>query len=249
MTTPAPSPVPQLPDQPPQLATPVDKRARKVYILWGVSISTLVALALFCWLVVVPVWQVRRAAERCDNLEMFLQDVHLFPGEVAERYQQEIRLLGDSERAAEKLTLYLRFPERFAPHRPSVLNLLGECGVATPSVLAAVRQAAKSKDLVLRQAAVEALEKIKGSQIGQPDRDKWIRLARAHVEAERTVISKLSGCTLDEERTIVRRNPFDNYYVFLYYRSQYNGAPQMVGVEMAPTGSLVKMLTELGIGE
>ena len=38
----------------------MDKRSRKVYVLWTIALTLLISTALFCWLVVVPVWQGRR---------------------------------------------------------------------------------------------------------------------------------------------------------------------------------------------
>jgi hypothetical protein len=34
-------------------------RSRKIYVLWTIALTLLLSLGAFCWLVVVPVWQVR----------------------------------------------------------------------------------------------------------------------------------------------------------------------------------------------
>jgi len=88
-------------------------RSRKIYVLWGIAISTLVALGLVCWLVVVPVLEVRS----------FVQD----PGS-SEKPMDE--LLGGEKRAAERLAAYARMPSWIVPQqdRWSSVLLLSNCG-------------------------------------------------------------------------------------------------------------------------
>ena len=40
---------------------PPKPRSRKIYVLWSTALTLLLALGLFCWLVVVPVVQLRTA--------------------------------------------------------------------------------------------------------------------------------------------------------------------------------------------
>jgi hypothetical protein len=37
------------------------RRSRKIYILWAIALTLLLSLGAFCWLVVVPVTQLRNA--------------------------------------------------------------------------------------------------------------------------------------------------------------------------------------------
>jgi hypothetical protein len=84
-------------DQPPAEA----RRSRRIYVWWGVSLSLLVAAAVFSWLVVVPVRQVRSAglAWRADQRGTLV-------GLGAQPY---VKRLGEPARAAAKIRTYLRY--------------------------------------------------------------------------------------------------------------------------------------------
>jgi hypothetical protein len=95
MTAPDPSPAcPQEPSS--QAAGAVDKRSRKVYVLWAIALTLLLALGVFCWTVVVPFFEIRAAVVRCAKD----RDV----------VKTEVENLGGPERAAAKTTSYLRWP-------------------------------------------------------------------------------------------------------------------------------------------
>jgi hypothetical protein len=88
MTAPAPSP------ESPQAAATVDKKSRKVYVLWGIALTLLISTAVFCWLVVVPVMKVRAAASRYNQGAGYPS-------------REEMRRLGGPEVAARRVKVYL----------------------------------------------------------------------------------------------------------------------------------------------
>jgi hypothetical protein len=73
-------------------------RSRRLYILWAIALTLLLCLALFCWLVVVPVWQVRNAVE-CAEFVVTEEDG-----------QRLVAELGGAERAARRLDSFIRLP-------------------------------------------------------------------------------------------------------------------------------------------
>ncbi len=71
-------------------------RSRRVYIYWAVALGLLLALGLVCWLVVVPVWQVRKVAGDYVYGQC--------------RREEAIAKLGGRERANPKIRLFLKLP-------------------------------------------------------------------------------------------------------------------------------------------
>lgn len=123
-------------EQPPHVSglTPqASSRDRHVLLWWGVGLGLLAALALVCWIVVRPCVEVRRAAGRCAAAR----------GESVDDWwtqaRQEVARLGGAERAAPKLRLYLKLPERLAPERVQAAWMLlltaAECSVYDESFL------------------------------------------------------------------------------------------------------------------
>ncbi len=118
----------------------MDRRSRKVYVLWGISLAFLLALGVFCWLVVVPVWRTHRVvaeygkprATKDDKAEVF------------------IKMLGGSEQAARKLSAYLRVPGIPEASRGNAAWLLARCGdTAHPEL----KRLLKDKNLTVWMAA------------------------------------------------------------------------------------------------
>jgi HEAT repeats len=93
-----------------------NKRSRKVYVLWVTALVLLLSMSAFCWLVVAPYLQTRAAVQRC----------HADP----DRVRSEIEKLGGPERAARRVSLYLRTPGFLAPNRLVALEILCECDEA-----------------------------------------------------------------------------------------------------------------------
>ena len=92
-------------------------RSRKIYVLWSIALTLLLAAALFCWLVVVPVWQVRTV----------LAEGNITVGKDS-RGPAAVRQLGGPEATAQRLRSYLRLPVRFASDRPNAVALAYWCG-------------------------------------------------------------------------------------------------------------------------
>ncbi len=145
-----------------QAAHPVDKRSRKVYILWTVALSTLVALGLMCWLVVVPYVQARRAVVHCVSHpgDLSGHGVSTHHATVSfQSLQNGVGRLGGEEAAVRKLSVYLRFPHRLTPHRPIGALMLGVCGKrAGPELMRLLRH---DDNWVVRWRAADALAEIR----------------------------------------------------------------------------------------
>ncbi len=146
----------------------MDKRSRKVCILWAIALALLITTGLFCWLVVVPIL-----------------GTHRILGQKKLGAEQVISALGGREQALSRLRTYLRLPglgydiER----RNRVLGAieaLGELGpVSTPVLVTLIEShasATDSEDLIARavdalanfgpaaREAVPALERIRRDQ-------------------------------------------------------------------------------------
>jgi hypothetical protein len=89
---------------------PTTSRSRRIYVLWAIALTLLISTALFCWLVVVPVWQVRRAVERA------------YTGEQAKLL---VRELGGPKLAAARLRNLRRMPSWISDLEDQKGNLLG----------------------------------------------------------------------------------------------------------------------------
>jgi HEAT repeats len=124
MTAPAPSPTSLLPEESPQGGPPVDRKSRKVYILWGISLALLLSLGIFCWAVVVPVWQTRTVLESVAVPELSRAMNH---GETA-AFNRHVEQLGGPQPACSRLRTYLRMPETIAPRRLEAVAVLSACG-------------------------------------------------------------------------------------------------------------------------
>lgn len=120
---------------------PADHRDRRLYVWWTISLGLLALIGAFSFFVLRPCLEVRAVAAKYDSFIPY----ELREGEAAN--------LGGS-RAAWKLGLYLRLPERLAPGKLAALQLLGGCGpVATPRLIAYVNHPGRD----MRQAAIEGL--------------------------------------------------------------------------------------------
>jgi hypothetical protein len=104
-----------------------------MYWLWAIALTLLLALGLFSWLVVVPVWRTRAAVMRH-------YEVAFAPGETTEHHKSlsartEIEHLGGEVAASRKLAFYLRLPTWITPNRDIATSLLCECGDTPAGVL------------------------------------------------------------------------------------------------------------------
>jgi HEAT repeats len=93
--------------------------SRRIYALWGAGIALLLALGLFCWLLVLPVLKVHTQLEATVKMR---RRVFVFVdlGPAVER-------LGGSDRAANMLCLYLRLPDCLTLHRAEAVEALAVC--------------------------------------------------------------------------------------------------------------------------
>ena len=101
-----------------------DDRSRRVYVWWGAGFAFLAALGLFCWLVVGPAVEVHRVAAA-----MPVQGY--FPAR--QEAAAAVARLGGPERAARKISIYLRLPAKLTGGEQSIPRwqasaLLGCCG-------------------------------------------------------------------------------------------------------------------------
>jgi len=118
--------------------------SRCVYVLWAVGLGLLLGLGLVCWLVVIPVLQVREALKRYSGIY----------DELPVDNPQEIERLGGPKEALRKLSLYLRLPRRMADHRAIAARMVSWCGqVAVPEAITLL----KDQDDGVRSEAASAV--------------------------------------------------------------------------------------------
>jgi hypothetical protein len=124
--------------------------SRRVYIWWAVGLGLLLLLGLFCGIILKPVLEARAAVQRChaDNSTGIPYNVDK---------KDEIKHLGGPRVAASKLRLYLKMPERWAPHRPAAAWLIGECGEQATCALPELLELLQVKNGASRRAAAWAL--------------------------------------------------------------------------------------------
>jgi HEAT repeat protein len=168
---------------------PPTPRSRRLYILWAIALTLLLTAALFCWLVVVPVWRVRTSTFRCEQV--------LSGGGAltTEELAQEIKKLGGPGPAARHIGLYMRLPTRLAPYRNTTALMLMGC--SEPGLHVAFRLL-RDRDWRVRVAAVRVLGEHDSSETGDAmvtmleDEHKFVRQAAAEaLERIRAVPSGL----------------------------------------------------------
>jgi len=134
------------------------KRSRKIYVLWGVGLTLLLTAAAFCWAVVVPVWQVHRAADwdlivastpnsagRCRITNFYLA-------------LNAARRLGSAEHAGRAMNLYLRVPESLASRKDRVKLMLAANEPETEKrMFTALVTRLESEDAYTRTCALQSL--------------------------------------------------------------------------------------------
>jgi HEAT repeats len=119
-------------------------RSRRMYVLWAIALALLLSIGGFCWLVVVPVWQIRGAVARCKPDTVDWED----------RALVEIENLGGSERAVERLSMYLRCPEFAAPDQVGAVVMMAWCDEgATPALIGLL----EDERVEIREAAAVSL--------------------------------------------------------------------------------------------
>jgi hypothetical protein len=171
---------------------PSPDRSRRVYVWWGVGFAFLGLLAVFCWLVVAPILQVRAVLGQLpavDYLALYIPDDHALTAEAA------IERLGGQRAAARKLSLFIRAPawvqsleaddNPFAmvrvPLREKAMALLGRCGEPGVVVLAGMID---GRDETLAGMAARSVI------MGGPEAKAW---AQAHPTALNGAWARLKG--------------------------------------------------------
>jgi len=110
------------------------KRSRKLYVLWGVALTLLLATGAFCWLVVVPILEARSAvqhfkcAARCSSMR---RHYNYEPSEI----HKHVTELGGRRKALAKLAGYVWLPDWMEPERTQAVLLMGGCGPEAVPVL------------------------------------------------------------------------------------------------------------------
>jgi HEAT repeat protein len=116
------------------------KRSRKLYVLWSIALTLLLALGLVCWLVVVPVWRVRSVLASHAVGRTFTRDA--------------VDELGGKEMAVRRISLYFNVPYTSRDNRMSGAAILGHCG---PTAADPLTRALKDHDGKVRAQAAASL--------------------------------------------------------------------------------------------
>ena len=127
------------------------KRSKRLYVYWGAALALLVTLGLVCWLVVVPLMQVRKMAQSCA------EDARFFSMSAAYNYRDYIQQLGGESKAFNKLGLYLRAPKCLTEHREVAAFLLGQCGEPAVPLLTSL---ISDPDQEVREKTLWALQQV-----------------------------------------------------------------------------------------
>jgi HEAT repeat protein len=148
------------------------KRSRRLYICWGMALTLLVSLSLFCWLVVVPVVTLRQEVRKALGPPPISFDFEEWSN--SHKPESRIGVLGGAEDASLKLGSFLRLPrwavgkdedevdamDRIDPYyRHRAVRLLTHCGSDGVEELAALLT---TTDREVRLAALTGLALLGG---------------------------------------------------------------------------------------
>jgi len=143
-------------------------RSRKLYVLWAIALTLLLALGLFSWLVVVPMGGLSAALSRglmptYAVLSDGTFEKALHPDPAALR--REVDTLGGPSTAAHRLRTYLCLPGALTGNmrRVAAIVMLEQCGDAGAPVLVE-RLSDDSEDLAIRVFASRALGRMAGTR-------------------------------------------------------------------------------------
>jgi hypothetical protein len=126
---------------------PKRPRSRRIYVLWGVALTLLLALGLLCWLVV-PFMRVR---SKLDDEKNYSKG----------RLTLGIEAFGGPDEALSGLSIYYRMPRALAPRKYSAVDLLTDCG---PRAVPVLRQALRDSNAHVRHRAICGLLKHDASE-------------------------------------------------------------------------------------
>ena len=100
--------------------------SRRIYVFWGVGMTLLALLGLFCWRVAMPFLEVRREVGALHYYVVELGDVKT--EKVPEMALAAVRSLGGPEKAISKIELWMRLERRTPSTTAMALIMLGQCG-------------------------------------------------------------------------------------------------------------------------
>jgi HEAT repeat protein len=168
------------------------KRSKRMYVLWSLALTFLISAALFCWLVVVPVWQVKQVVADRE-----------YPSKISE--DQAVARLGGPHHAREKLALFLRLPEWLVGDKTSAVCLLSICGPEAAPVLVSILGQAEPygierelRDAGPTQSAPNALLATAGDGVGE----EYTAAQMLHLMEAEAVPALVEA--LDDRRACVR---------------------------------------------
>jgi hypothetical protein len=189
------------------------KRSKRLYVLWSIALTLLLAAGAFCWLVVVPVWQVRAAMRDFKVIARDGPDPAHRAKEQARR-RNIVARLGGADAACSKFSFYLRLPAWAVSDndREEAARTVGGCGaVAIPTLVSMTRD----KNREVRRIATIELAGLDDPRVVQPllavlqdSSDETLRftavtgLMRFN---ERRVLSALKTASENDESSAVRR--------------------------------------------
>ncbi len=107
-------------------------RSKRIYILWGISLTLLLTGGLLCWKVVAPYLAVRGALSEVRGCMRVWKGNQLADAGAVKR---ALERLGGPERAVHRLAFYLRLPHWATTDRADAVSLLGHCGQPAVPVL------------------------------------------------------------------------------------------------------------------
>jgi hypothetical protein len=129
-------------------------------VLWGAALTLLFTVGLVCWLVIVPVRQAGQVLrEYRSDVDAWSRRKPPGPPPDVEVYFARLGNAGEATRA---LSLYLRMPQRWAPHRSEAVLLLGYCGTRGEALLMATLRA--DEDAWVRAQAASSLGRIRSTR-------------------------------------------------------------------------------------
>jgi hypothetical protein len=143
----------------PQGGGAVERRSRKLYVLWAIALSLLLAFGLFCWLVLVPAYKARsrlNSMQYCTWKSDKIEDA--FYSRTGPSFVAEV---GGPRRCVMALSLYISLPDRFAPRKHEAVRYAAFCGPSGASLLESLRE---RDDPGLAMSVRQATEQAKDEQ-------------------------------------------------------------------------------------
>jgi hypothetical protein len=139
------------------------RRSKRLYVLWAIALTLLLAAALFSWRVVVPVWQVRPHLAKLAEWDSFAKGRDLSAYGAALRIS--VQNLGGPTVTARRVARYLKYPQWIAPYRDEAYHVLMECGEQGKAALRELVVHGRPDE---RKYAAETLKTMQGLEEPKP---------------------------------------------------------------------------------